>query len=325
MNDVLNLFLKLDRRLESFGQDAGSKLVIAEAQAANGWFTTADICRAITAIRTQMLNRHYLETWLRTYPLPVAQSRKVLIVMAGNIPLVGFLDLLCVVASGHQCVVKLSSKDTVLMSYMIQLLKEIDMDIPIVQDVGQPVDAVIATGGERANHYFQAHYAGLPALLRNSRHAAAVLSGCETQEQLEALADDIFAYSGLGCRNVSLVFTPESYELKLHVPTCNSMYVNNYRQHKALLSMANIPFRDLGGALLVDRWDFPMALSEIAVAKYTNVEDVSDWLCAHEDELQCVVSDCVPFVRRVSFGQTQSPALTDYPDGQDVLQFLCEI
>ena len=220
--------------------------------------------------------------------------------MAGNIPLVGFFDLLCTLAAGHRCTIKPSSKDTVLMEYVVGLLREIDPAVPVrFHDDTESVEAVIATGSDNAVRYFQSRYAGIPALLRGSRQSVAVLSGRETPRQIEGLCDDIWAYSGLGCRNVSLVFAPEGYEAKLHIKQVNSKYRSNYIQQKALLVMQRVPFVDLGGAVLVEQREFPEALSRIAVSRYRSLEEVSEWLALHDGELQCVVSECITHGRRV--------------------------
>lgn len=212
----------------------------------------------MAAIADDMLRRDRLETWLAPYPVPVAVPRRVLVVMAGNIPLVGFFDLLCVLAAGHRCLVKPSAKDRVLTEYVVGMLRELDPEVPVgFYDGSSPVDAVIATGSDNANRYFRTQYAGIPALLRGSRQSVAVLSGRETEAQLEGLADDIWAYSGLGCRRVSLLFVPEGYDLRLRMPAVNEKYRNNYRQQKALLTMTGRPFRDLGSAVCRRRAGFP--------------------------------------------------------------------
>ena len=192
-------------------------------------------------------------------------------------------------------------------------------------DGSSPVDAVIATGSDNANRYFRTQYAGIPALLRGSRQSVAVLSGRETEAQLEGLADDIWAYSGLGCRSVSLLFVPEGYDLRLRMPAVNEKYRNNYRQQKALLTMTGRPFRDLGSAVAVEERAFPAALSRIACSRYKTLGEVEAWLAQHDAELQCVVSECVSHGRRTGFGRAQFPALTDYPDDRDVIAFLAAL
>ena len=326
MKSAIELFSALGRRLADFGGDAPTQEVAERACRANGWFTPADVRRAVAAIADDMLRRDRLETWLAPYPVPVAVPRRVLVVMAGNIPLVGFFDLLCVLAAGHRCLVKPSAKDRVLTEYVVGMLRELDPEVPVgFYDGSSPVDAVIATGSDNANRYFRAHYAGIPSLLRGSRQSVAVLSGRETPEQLAGLADDIWAYSGLGCRSVSLIFAPEGYEPALQIPPVNDKYINNYRQQRALLEMQGRSFVDLGCAVAVEQCAFPAALSRIAYAHYATLDEVVAWLAGHDGELQCVVTGCLPHSRRAGFGCAQSPALTDYPDDRDVLAWLAAL
>lgn len=323
MKDAIELFVTLGERLRDFGHNDATQRVIACACEANGWFTPAEICRAISALSAQMLRRDALCAWLKPYAVPVAVPRRVLVVMAGNIPLVGFFDLLCVLASGHRCLIKPSSKDSVLMEYIINLLHDIAPETAVeLYDGNSPVDAVIATGGDDANRYFKARYAGISSLLRGSRSSVAVLSGHQTKEQLAALSDDIWAYSGLGCRNVSLIFLPEGCELKLQMPTMNAKYRNNYVQTRTLLAMTGQSFVDLGTAVALEQCAFPTALSQIAYAHYRTIAEVEAWLSAHDTELQCVVSECVQHSRCVRFGCAQAPTLTDYADEKDVIAFL---
>lgn len=329
MNNVVELFTELGVRLQGFGTDDATQRVIAEAQAANGWFLPGEIVRAVRTIGDEMLRRDRLEAWLAAYPAlrQPHEARNVLVVMAGNIPLVGFFDLLCVVAAGHRCLVKPSTRDHVLMEYVLAQLHAIDPAAPVEPyDGSQPVEAVIATGSDNANRYFRSRYAGIPSLLRGNRQSVAVLSGCETEAQLRGLADDIWAYSGLGCRSVSLLFLPRNAdEPRLQMPSVNIKYKNNYIQQKALLEMQRKPFVDLGASLLIGERSFPNALSRIHCARYDSLDEVRDWLSAHDDQLQCVVSECLDHSRRVDFGRAQSPALTDYPDDCDVLAWLATL
>ena len=298
MENAIGLFSRLGCRLRGFGDDARTREVIGRACRENGWFTPADICRAVAAVADGMLRRDALAEWLAPYPVPVAEPRRVLVVMAGNIPLV-------------------------VMEYVIGLLRGIDPQVPVeFYDGSTSPDAVIATGSDNANRYFRAQYAGIPALLRGNRQSVAVLGGRETPAQLTALADDIWAYSGLGCRSVSLLFLPEGYDLQLRMPEVNVKYRNSYRQQKALLTMGGQPFRDLGAAVAVEERAFPAALSRINYSFYKSPAEVGAWLAAHDAGLQCVVSECIACRRRVDFGHAQSPGLTDYPDDRDVIEFL---
>lgn len=326
MKRIIGVFSELGRRLEDFGESASSRAAIEKACRANGWFTPDEVCRSVAAICEHMLQREKLDAWLNRYPAPVRRPLNVLVVMAGNIPLVGFFDLLCVVAAGHRCLIKSSAKDRVLITYVVDQLLRIDQSLPVGFYEGtESIDAVIATGSDNAARYFRSHYAGIPSLLRGSRQSVAVLSGNETSGQLAALADDIWAYSGLGCRNVSLLFLPRGCEPSIEMPAVNDKYKNNYRQEMALCVMTGSPFRDLGAAIAVEQCAFPAALSRIAYAYYDSLEDVVTWLAEHDDELQCVVSECIVHSRRVDFGRAQTPGLTDYPDEKDVMSFLCAL
>lgn len=326
MKNTLNLFVELGRRLTRFGADPASQQVIDKARMENNWFSEYDIRRAVEAIAMQMLIRERLEPWMAHYPIPVVAPRRILIIMAGNIPLVGFFDLLCTLIVGHEAWVKCSSKDRVLMEYIIEQLRGIAPQVPIVwareRETERP-DAVIATGSDNTNRYFRARYARIPALLRGSRQSVAVLSGDESPTQLRGLADDVFAYSGLGCRSVSLLFVPRGWDGVLKPPPqMNEKYRNNYLQTRAVLTMQGIPFRDLGAAVLVKERAFPNALSRIHYSEYDTLQEVEEWLRLHDNELQCVVTESVTHSRRVDFGQAQSPGLTDWPDERDVLEFL---
>lgn len=327
MKNRLDIFVELGRRLAGFGSDELTKRCMEEAHDQNNWFSESDVRRAVGAIASQMLVREKLETWVQPYPLPVAEQRNVLVVMAGNIPLVGFFDMLCVLMAGHRAWVKCSAKDRVLMEYVVGLLREIEPEVPIFWSDGGDLrpDAVIATGSDNTNRYFRTRYAGIPSLLRGSRQSVAVLDGGESQEQLQGLADDVFAYSGLGCRNVSLIFVPRGTVLKLPVRQMNDKYCHNYLQTRAVLTMQGIPFEDLGTAVLVEERAFPNALSRINYSYYDSLQEVEDWLRMYDDELQCVVSQCVGHSRRVGFGVAQAPRLTDWPDDRDVLEFLATL
>ncbi|HJA98663.1 MAG TPA: aldehyde dehydrogenase [Candidatus Alistipes avicola] len=324
MKNPIDIFVELGECLQTFGQDPDTRKVIAEACRANEWFTSTEVETAVQAICEEFLDRGKLTDWLARYKRPATlSSRSVLVVMAGNIPLVGFFDLSCVLAAGHRCLVKISAKDTVLMRYVIDLLLQIDPELPLaVYDESTQVQAVIATGSDNANRYFRTQYAGIPALLRGNRHSVAVLSGRETDTQLAALGNDLFSYSGLGCRNVSLLFVPRGYRVKLPSRTMNPKYRHNYLQRRALRRICGQTFADLGFALLIPQSEFPQALSEISLIEYDDLSQVTEWLRVHETQMQCVVSECIEHPRCVPFGRSQHPALGDYPDAVDVMDFL---
>lgn len=325
MKSATDIFAALGDGLSRFGDDDRLRKAIDDAMAANEWFGENDIRHAADALRSRMLQREKIERWLAAYPAVSHHTpKRVAIIMAGNIPLVGFFDLMCVLASGNIPCVKYSGKDTPLMEYVVSLLREIESGLRIEYfEKGMAVDAVIATGGDSANLYFGSEFAAVPHLFRGSRHSVAVLSGDETEADLRGLADDIFMYSGLGCRNVSLVFVPRGYDLRLPTRRMCRGYHNNYLQCRALLAMRGIGFEDSGEAVFVrGAAEFPMSLSRINIAEYDTLDDVAEWLSANDGKLQCVVSSLAVHSRVVPFGQAQYPSLTDYPDDADVMEFL---
>ena len=330
MKSAVEIFSKLGERLAGFGSDEASRSVVARAVAEDEWFSVSDIRYAIDAVCREMLDAEKVERWLSHYPLAAThEAKRVAIIMAGNIPLVGFFDLMCVLSSGHIPFVKPSSKDRVLEEYIEQLLLDIEPSLSIEKyEEGAEYDAVIATGGESANLYFRTAFAGVPCLLRGSRHSVAVLSGKESKEQVARLADDIFIHSGLGCRNVSLLFVPKGYKLALPTRKMCRAYHNNYLQCRALLTMQGVDFVDLGEAVMVKpvQTEFPRFLSQINVVEYSSLEDVKRWLAENDEALQCVVSDISGLHSRcVEIGQAQSPTLFDYADERDTMQFLAGI
>lgn len=325
LNARIETLAALGDRLKEFGQTPETRTVIRRAAAENGWFLPDEIIRAVEILRCEMLDASKLERWAASCPRN-PHPKTVLIVMAGNIPLVGFFDLLCVVAGGHACRIKPSGKDSVLMTHVVDLLREIDPTLPIgVWDGVTAPDAVIATGSDNANRYFRTMFAGVPALLRGSRHSVAVLSGKETPADLAALEEDLFAYSGLGCRNVSLLFLPRGTMPALRCTATNPKYRRNYLQTRALLRMRQVKFIDLGGAVMREERSFPTALSELHYTLYDSLQEVVSWLGDHDGELQCVVSALPVHPRCIPFGRAQHPGLTDYADDIDTMRFLAGI
>ena len=295
--------------------------VIAQAEAENEWFY--QIGTAIEAIRVQMLDKAKFSEWLALYPTTPHAPKRVAIIMAGNIPAVGFADLLYTIASGNIPVIKYSSKDRVLMEHIVSQLLSIEPQLVIEQYDGGAVDAAIATGSDSATLHFRAMFGDIPTLIRGSRHSVAVLTGCESGKQLEALSRDIFTYSGLGCRNVSLIFAPKGYDFTLTVPDMPAGYKNNYRHARALLTMQGVPFTDHNGALTAEgRAAFSRHISCINICRYSSLAEVEQWLTENDHRLQCVVSAQNLHPRTVDFGMAQYPRLNDYADDVDVMKFL---
>ena len=298
----------------------------------NPWFSNENIRYATMALAEGMLDPEKLRQWVSAYPsLPVSRRMRVGVIAAGNLPLVGFFDLLCVVMSGHQCVIKPSSKDRVLMEFVVGILAEQGCAVSLgtLSDIGA-CDAVIATGSDSTRELFSKTFADRPTLMRGSRVSVAVLSGHETSEQLEKLGLDIFMHCGLGCRNVSKLFVPADFDLtqliepfsKHHI--ANRKYTNNYRHNRSQHLVNAEPFLDGGFFTLTESPDWHPRIAEITVTRYDHLADVSEELVHHETQIQCVVSDdaAISHRRLTSIGSAQMPALTDYPDGIDVMLFL---
>ena len=320
MKHVVDIFVALGERLADFGNDDHSNRIIEEAIAANGWFTRLDILRAIDAIRVEMLDRERLANWLKNYTKCV-EAKRVAVIMAGNIPLVGFFDLLCVLAAGHECHIKPSSKDSVLMRYVVEQLRDIEPNIAIYDySSDAKYDMAIATGGDDANAYFREHFAGTRTLLRGSRHSVAVLNGAESKEELCALYNDITAYSGLGCRSVSMLFVPRGYVPNFERGMAeNAKLRRNIQAMRATLTIEGAEFWDAGAFIMRRGEDFPQSLAVVTLCEYSDIEEVKKWIEENKEHIQCVVSRT-----DIPFGRAQYPALTDYADGVDTMRFLLD-
>ncbi|MDR1023190.1 MAG: aldehyde dehydrogenase [Prevotellaceae bacterium] len=306
----------------------------------NMWFTEDSIRQSLAAISADMLSPARMEEWLSRYGIPDGKpSGSVGIIMAGNIPLVGFHDLLCALASGRCAVVKLSAKDAYLLPMLVKFLRQIDHRfaprVTFADDL-RGVDAVVATGSSNSSRYFELYYGRLPHIFRKSRTSVAVISGSESDERLRLLAHDALGYFGLGCRSVGKVFIPEGYDvrhlgeafaplacLREHKP-----YDDCCRYAKALLQMHRRDFFDLGGCIATFSDELSSPVGTLFLQRYQSAEELQGRLLLLEGELQCVAADA-PVAglepRCVPFGQAQRPRLTDYSDGVDTLQFLLSL
>ena len=322
MKHIEGIFVALGERFANFGDDEHSNRIIEDALAANGWFTRADILRAVDAIRSEMLDREVLSKWLNNYTA-TAEPKRVAVIMAGNIPLVGFFDLLCVLAAGHECHLKPSSKDSVLMRYVVEQLRDIDKDIAIFDySADATYDMAIATGGDDANLYFREHFAGTRTLLRGSRHSIGVLNGAESAEELRALYNDITAYSGLGCRSVSMLFVPRGYVPNFERGVAENIKLRrNIQAMRATLTIEGAEFYDSGAFIMRRGEDFAQSLAVVTLKEYADIADVKAWINTNAECIQCVVSNC-GIEGSQPLGRAQYPALMDYADGVDTMRFL---
>ncbi len=328
------MLLVLSKLGDRFREINSETPLLQQAYLYNNWFTIDMQLKSIYAW-ADLLRKENLEEWLKNYQISVrTEPKTVAIIMAGNIPLVGFHDLLCVLLSGNNALVKMSSDDKQLMSWVITTLIEIEPSlsekIKIAEDYQlKNFDAIIATGSNNSNRYFEYYFKDKPHLLRKTRNSLAVLSGNESPEELDLLADDVFLYFGMGCRNVSKLLLPKGYNLepmflafeKYKDIINHNKFANNYTYHKALFLMNQDPHLDNGFLIVKQDNSLSSPLSVLMFQFYENEQDIQAFLDLHKDNIQCVVGN-LPNMNAVPFGKSQQPALTDYADGIDTMAFL---
>ena len=315
----------------SFLKDYSDK--IYEATVINPWFTESNISSAVLAWSEQ-LNFETLNAWLNPYNLTkVNAPKKILVLMAGNIPLVGFHDLLSVLISGHKAIVKLSSNDSVLIPLLLhELIKinpKINEYIEFVDSVkNERFHAVIATGSNNSAQYFEYYFKAVKKIIRRNRKSIAILDGTESVSDLRGLANDVFLYFGLGCRSVSKLFLPKEYDLNnlfkvfysfRHIIN-HKKYANNYDYNKAIFLMGKNKIIENGFLLLKEDRSHFSPVATLYYEYYSDMSMVNEFIELNSDSLQCVVSK-----EKVSFGSSQSPNLWDYADGVDTIAFLNEL
>lgn len=331
----LAAFVKLGEKLDKIEPAEIAELTIP-ARTANGWFAEPEISRAIIGI-TKMLQKNQLEKWVSKYNLENSDPKSVGIVMAGNIPFVGFHDLLSVLIAGHHAEAKLSSQDQVLMKYLIEILKEIEPDFKIsMPDKLKESDAIIATGSDNSARYFEYYFKGKPNIIRKNRTSVAVLTGKESEEEIKLLAKDIFSYFGLGCRNVSKIYHPSELDLSGILPHFESYqdianhnkYRNNYDYNKSILLLNRVDHLDNGFLLLQESENMVSPISVLYTESYKDNSECLEKITAKRDKIQCIAggSETISgFQESVKFGDTQQPNVWDYADGVDTLEFLQQL
>ncbi len=306
----------------------------------NPWFTIDNVSQALHAL-AGMLTTGNLNQWCSTYEelwnSPSTPPKTVAVIMAGNIPLVGFHDFLSVLISGHAILARLSSQDKHLPKAVGELLIEIEPAFEPYITFGEAIisgfDAVIATGSNNSARYFDYYFGKYPHIIRANRTSMAVLTGNESQQQLEALGHDVFSYFGLGCRNISMLAIPPQFDLprlqKAWSPFSgivnHSRYGNNYDYQKAVLLINNIPFTDTGFCLLRHHDSLASPVSVIHLLNYNDNEHLEQYLEEHRHQIQCVAaidSQQIKAADPIPFGKTQQPELWDYADGVNTLRFL---
>jgi len=299
----------------------------------NSWFTEGNLRMTVSGI-LKFLDEENLRDWLSGYLQPTRNAKIIAIIMAGNIPAVGFHDVLCVLLNGDSALIKLSSKDTVLLKFLLEKLIEINPGFSSKIEYAERLkdfDAVIATGSDNTSRYFEYYFGKYPHIIRKNRTSVAILDGTENDKDLTQLGTDVFSYFGLGCRNVSKLFVPSGYDFGplfrswelFHELEHHHKYHNNYHYQKSIFLVSVIPHLDNGFVLLQESERLVSPIAVVYYEYYSRPEDLRERLDSTRDKLQCIVGNFSPAT--LKFGEAQFPGLNDYADGVDVLKFLSEL
>ncbi|MFK7797814.1 MAG: acyl-CoA reductase [Aureispira sp.] len=305
----------------------------------NGWFTPENSLFALEQIAQAFLRRDALEQWVAQYPaLQKEQAQKrVGLVLAGNIPAVGFHDLLCCFVAGHKALVKLSDKDKFLIGFLIEGLIAQDERAKAYFEptfILKNFEGVIATGSNNSALYFQQYFEKYPSIIRQNRNAVGVLTGQETEAELLELGKDIFTYFGLGCRSVSKLYVPEGYDFIPLLRTLDTYkdlhqhnkYRNNYDYNRSIYYLNNVPHLLNDCLMLLEDKSLLSRISSLHYETYSSQEALEKELIERAEEIQCVVSPVsMGEIKVVPFGESQLPHLADYADGVDTMAFLTSL
>ena len=343
LNNRITLFVKLGRffsdyinnNLESLEKNKFDK-AINESILHNSFFSKKNILKSLLSW-SNVLTKKSIDNFLSNYIIKIKKrEKKIAIVMAGNIPLVGFHDFFCVILSGNFAVIKLSSKDSHLFKFILRFLVKENPDFStkfdVVENKLQIFDAVIATGNNISANQFELYFKKYPKIIRRNRHSIAILNGNETKKEIELLANDIFYYYGLGCRNVSKIFIPNNYNLDIlfksfvlwnEVINKNS-YANNYNYYRAIYLLNKEVFFDNGFVLLKESEKIGSPVGTIYFEYYKSENQIKEMIKKNNEKIQCIVSNN-NYQKTIKFGETQMPNLNDFADDIDTFNFLLKL
>jgi len=349
MQKQIDAFVKLGTFLSQFSQKEivkkddiphndlffdGFKHQLKIAQENNSWFTRDNILFSLESW-TKALTIENIGKWtVNTESNPV--SKKVAIIMAGNIPMVGFHDFLSVLISGHSVLVKQSSNDKHLLPFLAKYLEYVENDfkekITFTEGKLTEFEAVIATGSNNTARYFEHYFKGKPSIIRKNRNSIGVITGNETENEMSQLSNDIFQYFGLGCRSVSKLFVPKGYNFDAFFNGMynkqeivqNAKYANNYDYNKAVYLMSEFDILENGFLMIKEDASYASPIATVFYEYYDDLEQLKTTLNTDKEKIQCIVSKGV-FNNEIAFGETQNPQLWDYADGVNTLDFLAKI
>lgn len=306
--------------------------IALHARNENTWFTRESVEKALKGIGEFLLPER-LTSWVAGYPA-IKTEKTVALILAGNIPLVGFHDIMCVLISGHKAQIKLSSKDQYLTKYVLQKLVEIepafDSRISLTERLSD-FDSVIATGSDNSARYFNFYFGKYPHIIRKNRTSVAVIRQNDTQEDYRMLGLDVFTYFGLGCRNVSKLYVPAGFSFETFFPAWepysdvvnHHKYANNYDYQKSILLINRIPFLDNGFVLLQESDRLVSPISVVFFEYYNSDAELREKLNTQSEKIQVIIGNHQ--LCSVRFGEAQCPQLGDYADNTDTMNFLVSI
>ncbi len=334
LEERIAAFSALGNQLERLGMDE-RKIIFKKAREKNPWFVDENIQLAFDGISI-FLEREKLRSWAAKYPIEKRDSKTVGVAMAGNIPLVGFHDYLCILLAGHRAQIKLSGQDAELLPFVHAILTRIEprfADFVTFYERLHHYDAAIATGSDNSGRYFSYYFKNVPHIIRKNRSSCAILLGGETNAELEELGNDTFHYFGLGCRNVSKLYIPEEYDLipllreweKFTPVVHHNKYANNYNYQRSI-HLTNLKhFYDNGVILLIESDKLVSPISVLFYERYSDQEDLRNRVALHNEKLQCILSAKGWFKGSIEFGKAQKPELEDYADNVDTMKFLATL
>ena len=337
LKDRIKALVELSKVLHKGNDKLAGKVL--QSKLHNQWFTEENCWKSIEAIRSKFLDETILNDWTAKYQIRDSNDiKKVGLVLAGNIPLVGWHDIMCCFVAGHTAMIKLSDKDKFLTPYLIEQVAMIDERstkyFEIVEKL-QNFKAVIATGSNNTSKYFEYYFCKYPHIIRANRNAVAILTGNETDSEIEALGADIFEYFGLGCRNVSMCLVPKdlNWERYLNIwhegykhYANHNKYKNNFDHNVSLFILNKTKYMISGSLIVKEDASIASRISSMHYQYYDSLEDLTSYLRSNKELIQCVVSSKdIDGVDTFKFGQAQQPMIDDYADGVDTMKFLTTI
>jgi hypothetical protein len=346
--------MKLQERINAFVKLGEALAVIPEGKAVteagkhlsdfiprlihfNGWYTEQNVFHRLKVL-ADGLTKEAMENWIKNYSIAENKPVKTIgVILAGNIPLVGFDDFRCVLVSGNKFLGKIPSDDKHLLPLVSKILIETEprfaTEISFEESLLKGLDAVIATGSNNSSRYFDYYFSKYPHIIRKNRNGIAILTGNETKAEMEMIGEDIFRYFGLGCRSVTKLFVPENYNFNFFFESIynwgaemlnNNKYMNNYDYHKALFLLALIPLLDNNFLLLKEDERFSSPPGTVYYEKYSSTDELKKMLEEKKELIQCMVGSSKDFPGIIPFGHSQLTGPNDYADGVDVMKFLIE-